>query len=145
MSSLYASNFGPVSDGRLLYSNSNSGSLSASGDNIFSLETVSGLYTAGLLYLRGNENGVNQTIKVYSWNLSYYSPSNTRYCRLQLISSNGLNNSYGDVYAYFSNYSGDYTNTNQSNSGTSTSVSDIFFRNGAGAACTYSYSLWRMG
>lgn len=145
MSGIYANTFGPPSDSKLLYSYSDSGSVSAAGDNKFSLETVAGLYTTGFLYLRGNENGVNQTIKLYSWNLSVYWGTSVRYCRLQLISSNQLNNDYGNVYAYLSNYVNDRTNTNQSNSGTTSAASDIYFRNGVGYGCSYSYSLWRTG
>lgn len=145
MSGIYASTFGPPSDSKLLYSSCDSGSVSSTGDNKFSLETVAGLYTTGFLYLRGNENGVNQTIKLYSWNLCMYGPTGVRHCRLQLISSNQLNNDYGNVYAYLSNYANDRTNTNQSQTGTTSSASDIYFRNGVGAGCTYSYSLWRTG
>lgn len=128
-----------------LSTNFSSGSLSASGNLVLNLESMFGLYASGLLIIRGNENGVNQTTRLYTWNLSFYGPTSTRYARIKEISSNVIVNNFGNVYAYFSNYSADWTTLDQSTSGTTSSVSDIYFRNSQGAGCTYSYTIWRTG
>jgi len=116
-------------------------SIVAGGTLVVNIESVGGLYTSGLLYVLGRENGLNQTIAVYSFNLSYHSPSGNRYIRLMQISRNTVNNDYGNVYAYLSTYAASWTSTDQSHSGTSTAVSDIYFRNAVGQACTGNYLL----
>jgi hypothetical protein len=114
-------------------------SIAAGGSLGFNIEALGGVYTSGILYVMGRENGLNQTIAVYSFNLSYYGVSGTRYIRLLQISRNTLNNSYGDVYAYVSSYAASWTSTDQSHSGTSSAVSDIYFRNAVGAGCQCNY------
>ena len=114
-------------------------SIAAGGSLGFNIEALGGLYTAGLLYVLGRENGLNQTIAVYSFNLSYHSPSGNRYIRLLQIHRNTVNNTYGDVYAYLSTYAASWTSTDQTHSGTSSAVSDIYFRNAVGAACNMNY------
>jgi hypothetical protein len=121
------------------------GSISASGDNILNLENLFGLYTAGLLIIRGNENGVNQTQRLYMWTISYYGGSSTRWVGLKELGSKQIENSYGSVHAYLGNWAGSYTSSDQSHSGTSTTTSNIYFRSAAGSGCTYSYTIWRTG
>lgn len=145
MTWMNANSFGPPPHSNLIYCGTSSGNIASGGTYILNLEESSGLYTTGLLYVRGNENGLNQTIKLYSWNLSYYSPTGDRYVRLALIHSSTLNNGYGDVYAYISAYSSNRTASVQSASSTSSSVSDIYLRNAVGAGCTAQWSLWRTG
>jgi hypothetical protein len=133
-------------NGRKVHNTSGAFYVSASGDNIFNLESLCGLFTSGLLYIRGNENGVNQTLAIYSFNLSYYGySSNTRYCTLKLVHRNTSQNGYGDVYAYFSNYAASYTSGDQAIQGTATSTTDIYFRNAVGQGCIASYSLYVQG
>ena len=116
----------------------------AAGTFGFNLESKFGLYTNGMLIVYGNENGVNQTIRMYTWNLSFYGyASSTRYVRLREIHSNVLNNGYGNVFAYIPAYAGSWTTTDQSSSNTSSSVCDIYFRNAVGQGCSYHYTLWR--
>jgi hypothetical protein len=145
MTWMNANSFGPPPHSNLIYCGTASSSIAAGGTYILNLEESSGLYTTGLLYVRGNENGVNQTIKVYSWTLAYYSPTNTREVRMSLIESNVLNNGYGDVYAYIPAYSSNRTASIQTASSTSTSVTDIYLRNAVGYGCTAQWSLWRTG
>jgi hypothetical protein len=89
----------------------------------------------------GNENGVNQTSAIYSFNVSYYYGSDTRYARLIQINRNTISNSYGDIYAYFGAYSASYTAGDQSVSGTALSTLNVYFRNAVGAGCNASYYL----
>jgi hypothetical protein len=116
----------------------------STGVFILNLESNFGLFTSGLLIVTGNENGVNQTIRTYSWNLAFYGySSNTRYVRLKAIDTNQLNNGYGDVYAYIGANAASYTSLDQSASGTATSTSDIYLRNAVGQGCSISYTIWR--
>ncbi len=117
--------------------------LAPGGNVVLNLESLSGLATAGLLLVRGNENGLNQSIAVYSYNLSFDGGS-TRYCRIIQMHRNVLNNTYGDVYAYLSNYAGSYTTADQSYSSNATSMSDIYMRNAAGAAGSANYAIIRL-
>lgn len=127
-----------------LYTYSGGGYCPSEGTFGFNLESSFGLNTSGLLIVYGNENGVNQTTRMYTWNLSFYGyQSNTRYVRLREIHSNVLNNGYGNVFAYIPAYAGSWTATDQSSSSTSSSVCDIYFRNAVGAGCSYHYTLWR--
>jgi hypothetical protein len=125
---------------RNLFSSMNQAySIAAGGSLGFNIEALGGLYTSGILYVMGRENGLNQTIAVYTFNLSYHNASGNRYIRLLEISRNTVNNNYGNVYAYVSSYAASWTSTDQSHSGTSSAVSDIYFRNVVGAACTGNY------
>jgi hypothetical protein len=134
-----------LSSGGKLNTVTGSGSCDAAGQLLLNLEATAGLYTCGLLIIRGNENGINQTIRIYMWNISYYSPDGSRSVGLKILNSQTLNNGYGDVYAYLSNYSGSYTTADQTNSGTTSAASNVFIRNAVGAGCTYSYTFWRAG
>lgn len=120
-------------------------SVSGSGDNLFNLESISGLLTTGLIYVYGNENGVNQTLAIYSYNLSYYSDTSTRYIRLKEVHRSTNENDYGNFYLYLSTYSGDRTNTNQYATSTSSSISDIYARNGVGYIGNINYLIVRYG
>lgn len=102
------------------------------GNVVLNLESLSGLDTAGLLLVRGNENSLNQSIAVYSYNLSITPGGSTRYCRIIQMHRNHQGTPHGDVYAYLSNYSGSYSTADQSYSSAATSTSDIYMRNAAG-------------
>lgn len=134
-----------ISGSRLLdISQAGNISIAAAGTAVISLESFSGLYTSGLLMIRGNENGLNQTLAIYTYNISYNGGTGTRYCRLTQLSRNTINNNYGDIYAYFSNYAATYTAADQSVNGTSTTTSDIYFRNAAGQVCSANFSIIRL-
>lgn len=122
-----------------------SGGGAAGGTYILNLESLFGMGTCGLLLVRGNENSVNGTIRIYSWNIVWAPWVNTRYVRLKLIHDNIINNNYGDVYAYVPAFAGSYTTSDQSASGTATSTSDIYFRSGSAYGFAYGYSVWRTG
>jgi hypothetical protein len=123
----------------LFSSMGNAYTIAAGGSLAFNIEALGGLFTSGILYVMGRENSLNQTIAVYTFNLSYSYVSNIRYIRLLQISRNTVNNEYGNVYAYVSSYAASWTSTDQSHSGTSTSISDIYFRNAVGAGCQVNY------
>lgn len=133
--------------GGSIYSSSGSGSLPAGGSNIFNIESTFGTVATGLLMVRGNENNINGTFYMWSWNISIYLPTSERYINLNQITDAGsvMNNNYGQVYAYLGAYSADRANTYQQASAANSSVSDIYFRNAAGAGCTYQYTVWRTG
>ena len=141
---LYVNQVAPRSGGSI-YSSTSSGTLPAGGSNVFNIESTFGTVGTGLLMVRGNENNVNGTFYMWSWNIAIYLPTSVRYVQLNRITDadNVQNNTYGQVYAYLSNYSADRTNTFQSQNGSSSSISDVYFRNHAGAACTYQYTVWR--
>lgn len=120
-------------------------SVSGSGDNLFNLESISGLLTTGLIYVYGNENGVNQTFAMYSYNLSYYSDTSTRYIRLKEIHRSKNENGYGNFYLYLSTYSGDRTNPDQYATSNSSSISDIYARNEVGYIGNIAYLITRYG
>lgn len=120
--------------------------LSATGDNLFNIENVSGINTQGIIYVFGNENSVNQTIAIYTYNLStYYSPGITRYIRIKEVTRAVNENGYGNVFLYLSTYSGSWTTTEQYASSTNASISDIYARNAVGQACSCNYLLFRTG
>lgn len=120
--------------------------LSASGDNLFNIENVSGQNTTGLIYVFGNENSVNQTIAIYTYNLStYYSPTTTRYIRIKEVTRAVNENGYGNVFLYLSTYSGSWTTTDQYATSTSSSISDIYGRNEVGQPCSMNYLIVRTG
>ena len=116
----------------------------AGGTLAFNIESIFGVIAAGLLIVTGNENGVNSTVRTYSWNHSFYGyASNTRYVRLKAIDTNQLSNGYGDVYAYLSNNAASYTSLDQNASGTASSTSNIYFRNAVGQGCNVGWTIWK--
>lgn len=116
--------------------------LSGAGQLWANLEDVSGLTTQGTIYVYGNENAVNQTIAIYTYNLSYY-PVGNRYVHLKEITRNTNENGYGNVYLYLSTYSGSWTTTDQYATSTSASISDVYVRNAVGQAANYGVLLMR--
>lgn len=126
-----------------VYSETQSGSLPASGSLILNLESIWGLGTTGMFLIRGNENGGNQSQRLYLWTMSNY--GSNRQVHLQIVNSATRGNAYGDVYAYLSDYSSSWTTAAQGMGGTSSAVSNIYFRNLQGAGCTYSLMNWRTG
>lgn len=135
-----------VHSGRKIHKSTDNISIASGGTYIMNLEALAGLMTTGLLYVRGNENGVNQTLAIYSFNISFYGYStNSRYITLKQVHRNTSQNGYGDVYAYLSDYSSSYTSTDQAMSGTSTNTTNIYFRNAVGQACNANYSLYVQG
>lgn len=128
-----------------VYSETQSGSLSASGTLIFNIESTWGLGTTGMLLIRGNENSGNQSQRMYLWTCSVYSGNSSRQVGLKIIGETNMGNNYGNVYAYLSPYSGSVVTANQTHTGTNSNVSDIYFRNSQGAGCTYSLMSWRTG
>ena len=126
-----------------VYSETQSGSLSASGTLIFNLESTWGLGTTGMFLIRGNENGGNQSQRLYLWTMSNY--GSNRQVALKIIGETNRGNAYGNVYAYLSDYSSSWTTASQGMGGTSSAVSNIYFRNLQGAACNYSFMNWRTG
>jgi len=128
-----------------VYSETQSGSLSASGTLIFNIESTWGLGTTGMLLVRGNENSGNQSQRMYLWTCSVYSASGDRQVGLKMIGETNRGNAYGDVYAYLSAYSSSWTTASQGMAGTSSAVSNIYFRNLQGAGCAYSFMNWRTG
>ena len=141
---LWADSLNPQGNG-MIRTSTGSGSLSAAGNSVLNLETVSGIPTCGLLMIRGNENNVNATIRTYMFNTSLYGPTGTRYGSLKILGERQIGNNYGNVHAYFSNYASSRSTADQAISGTASSTLDVFFRNLVGAACTYEYTLWRIG
>jgi hypothetical protein len=141
---MFINQIAPRATGSIVTS-TGSGSLSAGGDFIFNIESEFGLFAAGQLFVRGNENGVNGTLFIWSWNIVYFGPTDQRTVKLVRITNadNVINNQFGQVFAYIPAFAGDRTNPVQSAVSTAPSVSDIFFRNGAGAACTFEYTVWR--
>ncbi len=127
-----------------LASSSGSTYVPAGGTLAFNIEALFGNVSSGLLIVTGNENGVNGTIRTYSWNHTFYGySSNTRYVRIKAIDSNQIANGYGDVYAYLGSNAASYTSLDQSASGTATTTSDIYFRNAVGQGCIVSWTIWR--
>ena len=141
---LWADSLNPQANG-MIRTATGSGSLAAAGSNVLNLESVSGLPTCGLLMIRGNENNINSTIRIYMFNTSLYGPTSTRYATLKILGERQIANNYGNVYAYFSSYSSSWSTADQSVSGTASSTTDVYFRNLQGASCTYEYTLWRIG
>jgi len=127
-----------------VYSETQSGGLSASGTLIFNLESTWGLGTTGMLLIRGNENAGNASQRMYLWTCSTYS-NGDRQVGLKMIGETNRGNNYGNVYAYLSPYSGAVVTASQTASGTNSNVSDIYFRNSQGAGCSYSLMSWRTG
>jgi len=125
-------------------SDTNSGSLSASGSLILNVENTWGLGSTGWFLIRGNENGGNASQRMYLWSLSAYA-SQTRFMYLKLIGQLNAGNNYGNVYAYTSSYANAITTVSQTQSGTNSSVANIYFRNSQGAGCSYSFMNWRTG
>jgi len=140
----YSNNLSPISSG-MIRSHTGSGSLSAAGNNILNLETLSGITTCGLLMIRGNENQVNATNRIYMYNTALYGPTGVRYGQLKILGEKQHSNNYGNVYAYFSSYADSWATGEQTSSGTASSTLDVYFRNLQGAACTYEYTIWRTG
>lgn len=126
-----------------VYSETQGGSLSASGTLIFNLEATWGLGSSGIFLIRGNENGGNQSQRLYLWTLSNY--SSNRQVALRIIGETNMGNNYGNVYAYLSPYSSAVTTASQSATGTAVGISNIYFRNSQGAGCSYSFMNWRTG
>jgi hypothetical protein len=126
-----------------VYSETQGGSLSSSGTLILNLESTWGLGSTGMFLIRGNENGGNQSQRMYLWTMSNY--GNERQVSLKAIGATNRGNAYGDVYAYLSDYSNSWTTLTQGMGGTSSAVSNIYFRNAQGAGCTYSLMNWRTG
>ena len=146
MSQLFAQKLVQSSNTGLRFYSNNS-SIASGGSNMFNLESLFGYGTTGLLYIRGVENNVNQTFFTYHWNISIYLPTSVRYVQLQRLNEQDMiiENNYGTVYAYLSNYSASRTTANQSQNSSSSSISDIYFRNGAGAGCQAYWSIIRTG
>ncbi len=146
MSQLFAQKLVQSSNTGLRFYSNNS-SIASGGSNMFNLESLFGYGTTGLLYIRGVENNINQTFFTYHWNISIYLPTSVRYVQLQRLNEQDMiiENNYGTVYAYLSNYSASRTTANQSQNSSSSSISDIYFRNGAGAGCQAHWSIIRTG
>lgn len=142
--SLFSNNLSPISSG-MIRSSTSSGSAAAAGTNVLNLESLAGIPTCGLLMVRGNENNVNATIRIYMFNTALYGPTGVRYGQLKILGEKQHSNNYGNVYAYFSNYASSWSSSDQTISGTASSTLDVYFRNLQGAGCTYEYTLWRTG
>ena len=140
----YTNNLQPLNTG-MIRSHTGSGSLNSAGSVILNLETLSGLPTCGLLMIRGNENNINATIRIYMFNTAVYGPTGTRYGQLKILGEKQHSNNYGNVYAYFSNYASSWGTADQGISGTASSTLNVYFRNLQGASGTYEYTLWRTG
>lgn len=136
----------PIGTGSII---TESGNLlvSPGGNLVVNLESEFGVYTTGLLLVRGNENGLNGTMFMWTWNITYHGPSDTRYVQLNRITDadNILGNAWGEVYAYVPAFAADYKNPLQSTSSTAPSVSDIYFRSGTGNFAGCAYTIWRTG
>lgn len=141
---LWADSLNPQANG-MIRTSTGSGSLAAAGTNVLNLESLSGIPTCGLLMVRGNENNVNATTRIYMFNTALYGPTGVRYGQLKILGEKQQSNNYGNVYAYFSNYASSWATADQTISGTASSTLDVYFRNLQGAACTYEYTLWRTG
>jgi len=141
---LWADSLNPQANG-MIRTSTESRSLAAAGNNVLNLETLSGLPTCGLLMIRGNENNVNNTIRIYMYNTAVYGPTGVRYGQLKILGEKQHSNNYGNVYAYFSNYASSWATGEQTISGTASSTLDVYFRNLQGAGCTCEYTLWRIG
>lgn len=113
------------------------------GLNIFNIESLVGMNTAGLIYVWGNENQTNQSFVLYTYNLSSYYNPYTRYVTLTEVARNHINNGYGHVDLYFSNYAGDRTNSSKYASSQDAAISDVYIRNRVGQACSASYLVVR--
>ena len=140
----YSNSLSPISSG-MIRSHTGSGSLPAAGSLVLNLETISGLNTCGLLMIRGNENNVNATNRIYMFNTAWYGPTSTRYGQLKILGEKQHANNYGNVYAYFSSYANSWATGDQTISGTASSTLDVYFRNLQGAGCAYEYTFWRTG
>ncbi len=81
---LWADSLNPQANG-MIRTSTGSGSLNAAGNNVLNLETISGLPTCGLLMIKGNENNVNNTIRIYMFNTAVYGPTGTRYGQLKIL------------------------------------------------------------
>jgi hypothetical protein len=127
--------------------------LSAGGNFMFNLFTHCGnsTFRAGTIRVLGTENQVNQSYAEYDFVMARYvwdgSGFITYHVRLIQRKRATLNNGYGEVYLYLSNYSGSWTTADQSavsGSNTvngSTSIFDVFARNAVGQACSASISV----
>jgi hypothetical protein len=111
-------------------------SLPSGGITICNIEAQFGLYSAGKIYVVGNENNVNQALMEYEWNLSMYIPTNTRYMRLYRRNYIENENSYGTIYLNLSTYSGSRSTVDQYSQSTSSAISDIYVQNAPAAGCS---------
>lgn len=130
-----------------------SSALAAGGNFMFNLWTHCGSSTfrAGTIRVLGTENQINQTYAVYDFVLARYVFDGTGFIQynVRLIERSRLqlNNGYGNVYLYLSNYSGSWTTADQSASSGgsggsgSTSIFDVFARNAVGQACSASITI----
>ena len=140
---LFVDSVAPANNNIIITKTGNA-SLGSSGNFVLNLESVAGLGTAGLLMVRGVENNVNSSIRLYMWNTPWYSQNGTRYGILKILGDRNHANNYGNVYAYFSSYSGSVTTADQTTSSTSSSTAyDVYMRNSQGAPCTVQWTLWR--
>jgi hypothetical protein len=140
----YSTKLSPLGTG-MIRSTTSSGALVSAGNSVLNLESLSGLATCGLLMIRGNENNVNATTRIYMFNTALYGPTGVRYGQLKILGDKQHGNNYGNVYAYFSNYASSWATGDQTISGTATSTLEVYFRNLQGAPCAYEYTLWRTG